>query len=258
MTRFSVGVALHYAALATALTIYLHCVRADKLSLKAGAVSAMLAAASALAGGRLLAIIFDGFDASGMISWGVYGGAALSTLVALQVMGQRGHVLSFLDAAAPGFAAAVVIARLGCFIAGCCYGKISWEPWGMRFARGTAVFDSQVSLGLISATAPYSIPVFPVQLLLAAVGVICLSAVLVVRRAQIRTPGPGLAVSTCMMAYCAGRSLVEPLRGDGVAVRGLPDPGLTFSYLGTAVGACLTGWLLWKTLQRNPPETKLS
>lgn len=37
------------------------------------------------------------------------------------------------DACAPGIALGNVFGRLGCFSAGCCWGKPTTEPWGVRF-----------------------------------------------------------------------------------------------------------------------------
>lgn len=39
------------------------------------------------------------------------------------------------DACAPGIALGNVLGRLGCFSAGCCWGKPTTEPWGVRFSE---------------------------------------------------------------------------------------------------------------------------
>jgi len=39
------------------------------------------------------------------------------------------------DACAPGIALGNVLGRLGCFSAGCCWGKPTAEPWGVRFTE---------------------------------------------------------------------------------------------------------------------------
>jgi len=39
------------------------------------------------------------------------------------------------DACAPGIALGNVFGRLGCFSAGCCWGKPTGEPWGVRFTE---------------------------------------------------------------------------------------------------------------------------
>lgn len=39
------------------------------------------------------------------------------------------------DACAPGIALGNVLGRLGCFSAGCCWGRPTTEPWGVRFTE---------------------------------------------------------------------------------------------------------------------------
>lgn len=39
------------------------------------------------------------------------------------------------DACAPGIALGNVLGRLGCFSAGCCWGKPTTEPWGVKFTE---------------------------------------------------------------------------------------------------------------------------
>jgi phosphatidylglycerol---prolipoprotein diacylglyceryl transferase len=39
------------------------------------------------------------------------------------------------DACAPGIALGNVLGRLGCFSAGCCWGKPTTQPWGVRFTE---------------------------------------------------------------------------------------------------------------------------
>lgn len=63
-----------------------------------------------------------------------YGGLVLG-LVAVVIYLYRAHipVLSFLDLAAPATALGYSIARFGCFLNGCCYGKATTVPWGVVF-----------------------------------------------------------------------------------------------------------------------------
>jgi phosphatidylglycerol:prolipoprotein diacylglycerol transferase len=45
----------------------------------------------------------------------------------------RFSFLAFADICAPGFAIAHAIGRIGCFLAGCCYGRTCDVPWATRF-----------------------------------------------------------------------------------------------------------------------------
>ena len=63
-----------------------------------------------------------------------YGGLILAVIVALWYI--RRHKLPMwttTDVFAPGIALGHVIGRLGCFLAGCCYGKDTTVPWAVVF-----------------------------------------------------------------------------------------------------------------------------
>ena len=47
-------------------------------------------------------------------------------------------VLDTLDAFVPGIALGHGIGRLGCFAAGCCYGRETSVPWGVTFTNPLA------------------------------------------------------------------------------------------------------------------------
>ena len=94
---------------------------------------------SALVGAKLLllAVDFDRFRAnpsellSLVRSGGVfYGGLALAVPVALLYARRAGlPIWTTSDAFAPGIALGHVIGRLGCLMAGCCYGRPADVPW---------------------------------------------------------------------------------------------------------------------------------
>ncbi len=50
----------------------------------------------------------------------------------------------YLDALAVGLVAALVFGRIGCFLNGCCYGKPTDLPWGVRFPYGSFSYLSQI------------------------------------------------------------------------------------------------------------------
>ena len=63
-----------------------------------------------------------------------YGGLITATLVAFWYI--RRHKLPFwttCDMFAPGIALGHVIGRLGCLMAGCCYGRPAYVPWAITF-----------------------------------------------------------------------------------------------------------------------------
>jgi phosphatidylglycerol:prolipoprotein diacylglycerol transferase len=50
----------------------------------------------------------------------------------------------YLDVLAIGLVAALVFGRIGCFLNGCCYGKPTELPWGVRFPYGSFAYRSQI------------------------------------------------------------------------------------------------------------------
>ncbi|OHB64835.1 MAG: hypothetical protein A2Y77_16590 [Planctomycetes bacterium RBG_13_62_9] len=50
----------------------------------------------------------------------------------------------YLDVLAIGLLAALAFGRIGCFLNGCCYGKPTDLPWGVRFPYGSWAYRSQV------------------------------------------------------------------------------------------------------------------
>jgi len=51
----------------------------------------------------------------------------------------------YLDALAIGLMLALVPGRVGCFLNGCCYGRPTSLPWGVRFPYDSLAFNSQVN-----------------------------------------------------------------------------------------------------------------
>jgi phosphatidylglycerol---prolipoprotein diacylglyceryl transferase len=96
----------------------------------------------------------------------LYGGVILAFIVSVWFIKKNSLPLGrVLDILAPSVALGIAIGRLGCFLNGCCWGKISYK-WGMTFpARNEPpVFAQQVFDGLIPKDALCSLPVIPAQL----------------------------------------------------------------------------------------------
>ncbi|HUO08119.1 MAG TPA: prolipoprotein diacylglyceryl transferase family protein [Phycisphaerae bacterium] len=138
--------------------------------------------------------------------------------------------------AAPA-ALGIACGRVGCFFAGCCYGKVAALPWmGVRFPCGSFAFVDQVQHGLLPADAAASLPAYPVQLL-EAVACMLLAWLLGRRFSKRRISGERFLMLG--VGYAAVRFPLEFLRADNPAVVG----GLTFSQfgcLGLAVAAVIT------------------
>ncbi|MEP9410839.1 MAG: prolipoprotein diacylglyceryl transferase [Candidatus Brocadia sp.] len=106
----------------------------------------------------------------------VYYGGLFAGIVTLFVYVKR-HKLPFLkviDMLMPSAALGLGFGRIGCFLNGCCFGKVaSHIPWAVRFPRtldktgmvdGSPAFIHQYELGLVHLSDAHTLPIHPTQL----------------------------------------------------------------------------------------------
>lgn len=170
-----------------------------------------------------------GWVQTGRLVWNsgltAYGGLIGGTLVAATVLSRRGRpVLPFLDAAAQPVALAYFVVRIGCFLAGCDYGKPTDLPLAITFPVGSYAFRDHVRSGLLDANATQSLGVHPTELYHSALGLLLYLALSLVPMNR-----PGARLVTLTVAYAVGRSILELFRGD--ASRGFVGPVTTSQLL---------------------------
>jgi len=107
-------------------------------------------------------------------------------------------LLSTADLFAPGLALGQGIGRIGCFFAGCCYGKPADVPWAVVFSHPDSL-------------APHHVPLHPTQLYASLSG-FALFAVLLGIRARKRFAGQVFV--WFLILHSTARLLVERFRGD--------------------------------------------
>jgi phosphatidylglycerol:prolipoprotein diacylglycerol transferase len=109
------------------------------------------------------------------------------------------------------------IARIGCFLAGCCHG-IPWNgPLAVVFPAGSAAFSDQLAAGQLPLGATHSLPVHPVQLYSTA----AMAAVFVALwhlHARNRHPD-GALFFAFLASYGALRVCLLPLRADALPLQ---------------------------------------
>jgi len=151
-----------------------------------------------------------------------YGGAAAAAAVAVWFCRKERWSFARLgDAAAPSLALGHVFGRLGCLLAGCCFGAPCAAPWGLAFPPGSVAFDDLHAAGALGWGAIHTMPLHPTQLY-EALGELAIFGVLVLlerRQDRIAAPAPAGHVLLAYVASYAGlRFVVELFRGD--AARG--------------------------------------
>src|SRR6185369_14671161 len=98
---------------------------------------------------RTLGHLNEIFSFSTLQAGGVFSGGLLAGL-AVAVWYIRKHsipALAACDAFSPGLALGHAIGRLGCFAAGCCYGKETSHWWGVTFTNPIANTNAGTPLG---------------------------------------------------------------------------------------------------------------
>src|SRR5438132_974386 len=57
-----------------------------------------------------------------------------------------------------------VFGRIGCLLAGCCFGAPCAAPWGLAFPRGSVAYDDLDAGGALAWGASRTMPLHPTQL----------------------------------------------------------------------------------------------
>jgi phosphatidylglycerol---prolipoprotein diacylglyceryl transferase len=205
-----------------------------------GFVGALLGAVGLGTVLRVPAWIAAGFRGSPVSSEVLaYGGlVGLAGGYVLAARARRVPVAAALDALAAPAGVVVLVARLGCFAAGCCFGAVSEVPWAVRFANDSPAFHRHVEASLARAGDAASLPVHPTQLYEAGLGLIVALVALGVRRQGLR---PGSAFAAAAALYAVGRAVIDLARAD--PGRGF-GPFTMAQCLGLSVIGCVAWWWL--------------
>ncbi len=102
--------------------------------------------------------------------------------------------------------------RIGCFMHGCCYGRITECACGVCFPSHSPAWGEQSRAGLIAANALHSLPVIPTQLIESAANLALFAVMIVIFLRHYRRLG--FATGVYLVAYAVLRFLIEFLRGD--------------------------------------------
>ncbi len=166
----------------------------------------------AIIGAKLLLVIVDWrqYAAQPRLLLGIirlggvfYGGLILSVLTGLWYVRRKGlDTWQVADILAPSIALGQALGRVGCFMAGCCYGKSCHLPWAVTFTDPVAHDNVGV---------PLHASLHPTQLY-SSLNSLAIFALLlwISRRKRFR----GQVFWTYVAVYSVTRALIEFLRGD--------------------------------------------
>ena len=185
------------------------------------------------------------FTFSTLLSGGIYYGGFLTALAVALLYARhfRMRFLALADVYAAPLALGHAIGRLGCFAAGCCYGKPTTLPWGVTFT-------SPYARELVGT--PLGIPLHPTQLYEAAAEFLIFAFLFFPGRRQRFT---GQLFASYAVLYGLARGTVEFFRGD-------PDrtllAGGDFSLMQVVSFALIVMGIFLLTRQRASAQAQLS
>lgn len=190
------------------------------------------------------------------------GGFVAALIVGIYFIRRRGYPFFVIgDAVIPSVPLAHFFGRLGCFSAGCCYGKVCGHGWEFLGVRFPAVFNKKGELigsfpyldhlnhELVDSASKFSLPVIPTQLIEAFLN---LSIFFVLHKLYIKRKFDGQMVALYLISYSVMRFLVEFLRGDA-------DRRIWFGFISTGQAlslftVCLGIWIY--SAMRNKKATE--
>jgi phosphatidylglycerol:prolipoprotein diacylglycerol transferase len=201
---------------------------------------------AALVGAKLMLVIVD-FEyfrqrpaelLSLVRAGGVFYGGLLGALGVAYFLVRRYklNLWTTADLMAPGIALGHVIGRMGCLLAGCCYGRPTDVPWGIVFTNPAAAANVGTPLG---------IALHPTQLYDAGAELLIMVVLLATERRG--RPYPGRTFWLYMLLYAISRFIVEIYRGDD---RGMLM-GLSTSQAVSVVVLPLSLIMLWTLAGRR-------
>jgi phosphatidylglycerol:prolipoprotein diacylglycerol transferase len=209
---------------------------------------------SALVGAKLLLLIVDfkqftssPRDLLGLLrSGGVfYGGLIAAVAVALIYL--RRHKLPLwttTDVFAPGIALGHIVGRMGCLLAGCCFGRPTSVPWAITFTNPLAAANVGTPLG---------IPLHPTQLYEAGAELLILVFLLLWERRGLGFPGR--TFWSYMLLYGVSRFAIEFYRGDS---RGMVFQTLSTSQFVSVILVPLSIIMLFLLSRTNDPNRRVA
>lgn len=137
-----------------------------------------------------------------------YGGLIAAIFAAIWSLWRYGLPLwTTGDAIAPAIALGHAVGRLGCLMAGCCFGRATTVPWAITFHDRAA----ETVVGT-----PIGVPLHPTQLYEAGAELLILGVLLVFERRG--RPFPGRTFWSYILLYGVSRFVIEFYRGDSRGV----------------------------------------
>jgi phosphatidylglycerol:prolipoprotein diacylglycerol transferase len=144
-------------------------------------------------------------DGSGF--YGAFLGGAIG--IALTAWLKKLPVLRSVDLVSSTVPLGFAVGKIGCFLAGCCYGFPT--PSGVRYAKGSLCYVTQRAAEQIPPSAQTSLPVHPIPLYDMVFGFSLFAATWALLR---RSTRPGEVFAASLVGYSVYRFIIEFFRDD--------------------------------------------
>ena len=157
---------------------------------------------------------------SGFVVYGGITGGTLAILVYTRI--KKVSFFEYLELCIPSVALAQAFGRIGCFLAGCCYGRETDSIIGIAFHN--------------SSFAPNGVKLIPTQLISSLGDFLNMALLLFISK---KTKKKGVVLSCYIMFYSVGRFFVEMLRSDDRGAVGALSTSQFYGIISFVVGVCI-------------------
>ncbi len=175
------------------------------------------------------------FDKGGLMFYGGLIGAIV--VIAFFTHVKKVRFVRMLDLCAVALPLGHAFGRVGCFLNGCCFGRVCDSAISVTYPANSPAWWEQVGAGLIGRGAAETLPILPSQLIEAAANLILFAALFVWAR---KKPVEGRVAGAYLIAYAVIRFFTETLRSDP---RMMVGP-LTISQFLSICALAFGAWLL--------------
>lgn len=150
------------------------------------------------------------FYAGGLTYYGGFASASVAAFFLLR--SDRFPFWKAADMAGMVIPVGLVFGRLGCLLAGCCFGTPTEGPMGLSFPGSSPASEAQHKLGLLGSAAQSSLPVHPTQIY-ESFACLLIAAYLILKVHQ-RKRYDGEVLLNFVVLYAGIRFLLEFIRSD--------------------------------------------
>jgi len=148
-------------------------------------------------------------DEGGLIYYGGFIGAGIA--IVLFARARREKLFPLFDFVITAVPLAHAFGRIGCFLNGCCFGRVTGSRLGITFPTASPVWYAHLREGLLTEAGRLSLPVHPAQIYESFFNFFLYGIIVWLYRGNNRG---GRILAAYLLIYPVGRFFLETFRGD--------------------------------------------